>query len=127
MKKILFAFLLVVVSLLAKAGVGIPEVSCDEVLKEQKNVKLIDVRTADEFYSKEGHIEGAKRVTLGPELTTFLKQGNPKDRIIFVCRSGSRSAKAVSQSIDLGYDSTASMSGGMLKWKELGYPTTQKD
>ena len=124
MKK-LFLTLLLSISSIGQAGVS--EVTCEEVLKEAKNVKLIDVRTAEEFYHSDGHVEGAKRVTLGPELTTFLKEGNPKEKIIFICRSGKRSSQAVAQSRDLGYEATSSMAGGMLRWKQLGYPTTQKD
>lgn len=105
-------------------GRAVPETSCEEVSKEGKNLRLIDVRTPEEFYSKDGHIEGAELVTIGPELTAFLKKTNPQEKIVFICRSGARSAKATAESMNLGFNSTSSMTGGMLRWKQLGYPTT---
>lgn len=101
----------------------VPEVSCQEVYELGQKVRLVDVRTPEEFHGTGGHIAGAELRTLGPQLTAFLKTVDPQERIIFICRSGSRSAKAVAESIQLGFGGTASMAGGMLKWTELGYPT----
>src|SRR3989338_3890595 len=58
---------------------GIPEVTVEDVFAhlpfvEQKKLKLIDVRRADEFNAELGHIPGATRVTLGEELNQYLQQ-----------------------------------------------------
>lgn len=99
------------------------EVSCHQLQQELGQVRLVDVRTPEEFSGPEGHIQGAELVTLGPALTQFLKEGNPKERIVFVCRSGRRSLQAVQESVRLGYQETRSLKGGMLEWKASGFPT----
>jgi rhodanese-related sulfurtransferase len=104
---------------------GIPEVTCEDVLLKSKKVRLIDVRRPDEFNGEYGHIEGATLVTLGPELTEFLKNGNRADEMVFVCRSGGRSGAATAESIQLGYKFTANMVGGMIRWTELKQPVVR--
>src|SRR5262245_3246494 len=57
----------------AAAGTVVKNVSSDEAekaLKEQKNVVVLDVRTAEEF--KKGHIAGAKNIDFMDE--DFAKQ-----------------------------------------------------
>ncbi|MDZ4083142.1 MAG: MBL fold metallo-hydrolase, partial [Bdellovibrionales bacterium] len=107
---------------------GIPEVTVDDVLRhlpdaEAGRVKLIDVRRPDEFNGELGHIKGAKLVTLGPDLTKFLENGNRAEEIVFVCRSGGRSGTAAAESIKLGYKFTINMAGGMIRWNEKKFKT----
>lgn len=101
----------------------VPEMSCPDVKNNVQNWKLVDVRTPEEYVGELGHIAGAELVTLGPKLTTYLEKQSPKEKIIFICRSGSRSIKAVKQSQTIGLENTVSMQGGMLEWNRLGYPT----
>lgn len=106
---------------------GIPEVTCEDVLDhlpqiQTKKIRLIDVRRPEEFNNEYGHIKGAELITLGPELTNFLKNGNRSEEIIFVCRSGGRSATATLESIKLGYTFTSNMVGGMIRWNERKQP-----
>ncbi|SFZ97510.1 Rhodanese-like domain protein [hydrothermal vent metagenome] len=64
-----------------------------EILKSDKNVTLLDVRTLDEF--KSGHIKGAKHITLSNLEANLNKLKKFKDKkIIVYCRSGSRSVAA---------------------------------
>jgi len=107
---------------------GIPEITVEDVLRhlpdaEAGRVKLIDVRRPDEFNGELGHIKGAKLVTLGPDLTKFLENGNRAEEIIFVCRSGGRSGTAAAESIKLGYKFTINMVGGMIRWNEKKFNT----
>lgn len=99
------------------------ETSCQQLHADLGRVRVVDVRTPEEFSGSEGHIPGAQLVTLGPELTRFLKEGNLEERIVFVCRSGRRSLQAVQESMALGYQNTQSLKGGMLEWKAKGFPT----
>lgn len=106
---------------------GVPEVSCEDVLihapqVESKKIRLIDVRRPDEFNGELGHIKGAELVTLGPDLTQFLENGNRSEEIIFVCRSGGRSGNATAESIKMGYKFTINMTGGMIRWTEKKLP-----
>lgn len=105
---------------------GIPEVTCEEVLNQLGKVRLIDVRRPDEFNNELGHIQGAELVTLGPDLTNLLANGDRNQEIVFVCRSGGRSGTATAESIKLGYKATINMVGGMIRWNELKQPTERK-
>lgn len=83
---------------------------------------LIDVRRPDEFNAELGHIEGAKLVTLGPELDLYLKNEARNKKILFICRSSARSGKATVQAMGLGFKDVLNMEGGMLYWNEKNFP-----
>jgi len=83
---------------------------------------MIDVRTEDEFNAELGHIDGAKRVTLGEELDLFLKNQDKNKKILFICRSGARSGKATLQALELGFNNVYNMEGGMLNWNDKNFP-----
>lgn len=108
---------------------GIPEISAESFQKNltdktNPNLIIVDVRRAEEFTGELGHIPGAKLVTLGPELVNFLEENEktPDQQMVFVCRSGGRSAQATSLAIEFGFTNTANLSGGMLRWNELKFP-----
>lgn len=101
---------------------GIPEVTCEQVLSQMGKVRLIDVRRPEEYNNELGHIPGIEMITLGPDLTQFLEQGDRSQEIVFVCRSGGRSGTATAESIKLGYTSTINMVGGMIRWNEIKQP-----
>ena len=80
---------------------GVPTVYCEDLASNmkqnswpQQEVLLIDVRRVDEFNGELGHIESASLYTLGPILTEFLESKSQDTEIIFICRSGVRSAQA---------------------------------
>ncbi len=79
---------------------------------------VLDVRNASEF--GEGHIPGAINVAY---LQLSKRIGEvPIGKPIFVhCRSGFRSARAVSYLNEHGFDATNIM-GGFMAWEEAGYP-----
>lgn len=102
----------------------VADVDPQDVLSHKKDVVLIDVRRADEFTGELGHIPGATLLTLDQlpgQLETL-----PKDKtIVFVCRSGGRSAQATAFALDNGFTDVYNMKGGMLLWNEYGL-TTEK-
>ena len=122
MKSLLLAILILFSHL--GLALNVAELSPAQVFEQKGSIRLIDVRTPEEFSAESGHIEGAELRTLGPQLSDFLKAGNRKERIVFICRSGKRSAKAAEESLGLGYEATYSMSGGMLEWVAQGLPTS---
>lgn len=110
---------------------GIPEISCEDLLRHLPDAKagkiqLIDVRRPDEFNNELGHVPGARLVTLGPELTEFLKNSDRDKEIVFLCRSGGRSGSATAESIQLGYKKTINMVGGMIRWNEKKFEVERK-
>ena len=109
---------------------GIPEMTVEDLyshLADAKNgkIKLVDVRRPDEFNNELGHVDGAVLVTLGPELTQYLEQGDRSEEIVFICRSGGRSGTATAESQKLGYKFTVNMVGGMIRWNENKLPTVK--
>lgn len=101
---------------------GVPTVQVNDP-SELGQFVLIDVRRPDEYTGELGHINGAKLVTLGPDLDAYLSSGNKNDQILFICRSGMRSANATLNALNLGYKNVFNMEGGMLLWKQKNFPT----
>lgn len=109
-----------------KMGQSGPEVSVEETRELiGKPIVFVDVRRPDEYVGELGHIEGARLVTLGPDLMRFLNDFDRSKEIVFICRSGARSGQATALSKDLGFNHTANMVGGMLRWNELGFPVVR--
>jgi rhodanese-related sulfurtransferase len=105
---------------------GVPEISVSQLHQNVGKVRIVDVRTPEEFNNELGHIKGAELVTLGPELTRFLENGDRSQEIAFVCRSGGRSGHATVESRRLGYNLTANMIGGMIAWNEARLPVERE-
>lgn len=104
---------------------GVPEIAPGDLLPHYGNVTLVDVRRPDEYEGELSHIPGAKLATLGPELDAFLKSQSRDSEIVFVCRSGARSAQATAQGLGLGFSKSVNLRGGMLLWNELKYPVAK--
>lgn len=105
----------------------IKEMNVDELkakMTAKDNFQLIDVREQDEW--DESHIEGATLIpksTLPGNLDKF-----PTDldtTIILQCRSGKRSLDVALMLLNEGYTELYNLEGGILAWKEKGYPTNQ--
>lgn len=79
---------------------------------------VIDVREPREF--KRGHIPQAKLAPLPELLSNPLDL--PRNRsVVFVCRSGRRSARVVAYLLDHnGYDNLKTLQGGILAWETAG-------
>lgn len=79
---------------------------------------LLDVREQDEWDA--GHAPGALHIPLG-ELPRRIAEIPVDGRIVVVCRSGSRSARATAWLEQGGYEA-ANLDGGMLAWAGAGLP-----
>lgn len=100
---------------------GVYDIEPTELQEKINNVKLIDVRQQDEFVGELGHIPGSVLWTLDtlPEKMAQL----PKEQtVVFVCRSGNRSARAAAFSQMNGFQNVLNLRGGMLLWNELNLP-----
>src|SRR5205807_1665568 len=94
-----------------------------DALKNKEPVKLLDVRTPEEW--EMSHIEGAQLVTqeLGQELMTSW----PKDtRIVLHCHHGMRSLDAASFLIGHGFTNVKSMTGGIDAWSNEVDPSVPR-
>lgn len=91
-----------------------------EIQTKSAQLTLIDVRRPDEYVGELGHIPGATLLTLD-QLPAKIET-LPKDKtIVFVCRSGARSAQAASFALENGFKDVFNMRGGMLLWNENGF------
>lgn len=98
---------------------GVYEVSPLWVAENQTKVTLLDVREHDEII--EVSIDGVIVIPLG-ELSEKLNALPINKPIVILCRSGRRSALAVSILNDSDITQAASMRGGIIKWKDYGLP-----
>jgi sulfur dioxygenase len=81
--------------------------------------RWIDVREPWEF--AEGHVPGARSVPLS-ELGFRLDELRGEGPLVVGCRSGGRSLSAAKTLRRLGVAETVNLSGGQLRWEELGLP-----
>lgn len=102
---------------------GVPEITAEELISKIDKATLIDVRTTSEFNGELSHISESQLIPLGPELDAFLKKHDKQDQVVFICRSGARSAHATLQSRALGFLNTVNLQGGMILWNEKKFPT----
>jgi rhodanese-related sulfurtransferase len=101
---------------------GVWDVEPQEVSEKADQVFLVDVRQPDEFVGDLGHIPGAKLIVLD---TLMNHLGEiPKDQtVVFVCRSGGRSARAAAFALENGFQHVFNLKGGMILWNELHLDT----
>ena len=97
------------------------DVNPQEVLDSAQELNLIDVREVPEFTSELGHVPGSKLVvlsTIPQNLQSFLGE----KPVVFICRSGNRSAQAASFAKANGLTNVYNMQGGMLLWNQMQLP-----
>ena len=82
-------------------------------------VQIVDVREPAEFHGPLGHIPNAQLIPLGglKDQVATLDRERP---VVAVCRSGSRSARAVAMLQQAGFTQVANLAGGMLRWRVDG-------
>lgn len=100
----------------------VTDVHPQEVQDSAAQLKLVDVREVSEFTGELGHVPQSELVVLStlPEQLKNL----PNDKtIVFICRSGGRSAQAAAYAKQQGYNNVHNMLGGMLLWNQLQLPT----
>ncbi len=101
---------------------GIWEVDPAWLEEHRPEVMVLDVRETHEFDGPLGHIPEAELLPLDQlaEKADAISQERP---IVTVCRAGGRSAQATVILNKAGFDRVANLSGGMIRWRGLGYPT----
>lgn len=100
-----------------------PEVSPADVVSLPEGHVLLDVREDDEWAA--GHAPDAHHLALSDLDPRALPPG-VAGRVLCVCRSGGRSAKAVAVLRDSGVDAV-NVRGGMSAWVSAGLPVVRDD
>jgi rhodanese-related sulfurtransferase len=81
--------------------------------------EVVDVREAWEY--DQGHVPGARHVVLASILTNPASH-QFRDKTIFVCEMGERSAVASEMAVALGTQDVVNFRGGTRAWREAGLP-----
>ncbi len=98
----------------------IPEITVQEFKKMWKNdaeLTLIDVREPEEYATSQ--IEGSVLIPLNT-LGEKVKEWDRNRAYVIHCKSGGRSARATRQMLEMGFQNTRNLAGGILQWaKEI--------
>ncbi|CAL2059588.1 rhodanese-like domain-containing protein [Tenacibaculum sp. 190524A05c] len=119
MKKLILSFLfLLVLTSCVKSDSRVKNITVDDlktVLKEDKNIQLLDVRTSSE--TKNGIIFDAVQVNMiSNNFESRVIEVLDKKKPVYVyCRSGGRSKIAASVLVDNGFD-VYNVKGGYKEW-----------
>jgi len=106
-------------------GEGVPEIVCEDLRAAPSGVRIVDVRRPDEFTGELGHVEGAELSTLESSFGSDIAKWPRGETIVFVCRSGARSARATAYAQSLGFKDVYNLEGGMIAWNEKKLPTVR--
>ena len=88
-------------------------------LVEQDGVVVLDVRTPEEFAA--GHLDGALNVDVSsPQFADRLAELDTDAPYAVYCRSGNRSAQAVTLMQQAGFEQVAHLDGGITAWSADG-------
>lgn len=128
-QKILIALaLLAVVSFLPRLIASIrrgPVIDIPELKNriDNNSTLVLDVRTAEDFFGEQGHIEGAVNIAV-EELVDRMNELNEyiEYPVALVCRTDKRSAKAALLLTKQGFHDVRVVRGGMTKWIEADLP-----
>ena len=96
------------------------EAKLDEIKRLiDEGYEVVDVR--EDWEWNKGHIPGARHVVLAALLANPTKH-EFRDRSIFVCEVGERSAVASQMAVALGAKEVVNFRGGTKAWREAGLP-----
>lgn len=94
--------------------------------ESERDLLVLDVRTADDFIGEQGHIKGAVNIPLEEldrrmeEICDYLEHP-----VAIICRTDRRSAKAGLLLAEEGFADAHVVRGGMTKWIEAGLPVSR--
>lgn len=106
-----------------KGYMDLPPRQFHSLVTSNKKVRLLDVRTAEEYADE--HLAGALNIPLTADTTAFLASVDSlshKTPFAVYCRSGRRSEKASRLLTAQGY-TVYQLEGGILAWKQWHLPT----
>ena len=92
------------------------------LLKQQKDLQLIDVRTPAEF--ADGHLAGARLIPL-QEIALRLAEIDKQKPVLLYCHTGHRSGYALKLLQEHGYAQAKHIEGGLIAWQAAGLPVTK--
>jgi sulfur-carrier protein adenylyltransferase/sulfurtransferase len=112
----------------AGAGDEVPEITPGELvgrLDRGDRVRIVDVREPHEWDITNLESRGAQLIPLG-ELLERLGELDTAEDVVVHCRTGARSARAVTQLQDAGFRKVWNLRGGILAWGDEVDPEIQR-
>ncbi|MBI4242633.1 MAG: rhodanese-like domain-containing protein [Planctomycetes bacterium] len=93
-----------------------------EMIENEKDLIVVDVRRDDEYYGPLGHIKGSIHIPI-EQFTERVKEldGYKGKKILAVCFSGRRSAKACDILALNNFTNLYNVTGGMMEWEEFNF------
>jgi rhodanese-related sulfurtransferase len=108
---------------LQRSGKNVSILQATQLLNQGKAV-ILDVREPAEFAA--GHMRDAKNIPLNELSNRADELGKFKSKtLIVICKSGTRSGKALGQLKKVGFDEAFSLDGGMAAWQAQGLPVAK--
>ncbi len=105
----------------------IPEVTVEEIAERGEHGDdfiLLDVREKDEV--RTGYIENSISVPRGfLEFQIAGKLPETDKEVVVYCAGGVRSLLAAKAMHEMGYTNVSSLTGGITRWKDVGYPVVR--
>ena len=118
----LLVVLLTGVATQASVPQSLSAVQARELLDNNRQVYLLDVRTFEEY--QQLRLDGASLIPIDQLLQRIAEL--PRDRPILVyCAVGSRSSQVVNYLAKVGYGPIYNLSGGIWAWQLRGFPVLQ--
>ena len=106
----------------ATSGVVLASPEEAQALIDTGNVKLLDVRTPEEFAA--GHIAGAENVDFyAADFADRIDALDQGESYVVYCHTGNRSGKATALMAEKGFTSVTDVHGGIEAWETAGLPT----
>jgi rhodanese-related sulfurtransferase len=99
---------------------GIWEIQPADLDDCMNRVQVVDVREDSEMLDAMGRIAGSVHIPLS-QLSRRAEELSRSLPIVTVCRSGARSAQAIQLLKKAGFEETANLAGGLLRWMAAGY------
>jgi rhodanese-related sulfurtransferase len=94
-----------------------------DLVKSEKRVDLIDVRTPVEY--REVHVAFARNVPLDQLKPSEVIAGRNGDPLYVICRSGGRGKQACEKISAAGFSNVINVDGGTQAWDQAGLPVVR--
>ncbi len=96
-----------------------------------EDLLVLDVRSAEEFHGKLGHVKGAVNLPIGelPARLSALKEqfSNLRDTtVVITCLHGPRASSGLAHMRKAGFRKLHVLKGGMAAWSTAGLPVHRK-
>lgn len=118
---LVFVLFLGVVTVVAQNKVQVDSKQANELLKKDKNIIVLDVRTAEEF--NEGHIKGAANIDIRKQdAYSKIDKLNRNSTYLVYCRTNHRSGMATDYMIQKGFKNVYQMMDGFPGWASNHLP-----